>query len=70
MLRLDFAVMVIAGTLALVAGAAAASLAIRHRLAADPDLREFVQRAERGHAGAATDVGSGVDAGERDGSSA
>lgn len=51
MYRIDYAVMVIAGTLALVAAAITAFLWIRHRLSNDPDMQEFMERVDRGRAG-------------------
>ncbi len=46
MLRIDYAVMMVAGTLAIVAAVVAAYFAIRNRLSRDPDLQEFAQRVD------------------------
>lgn len=68
MYRIDYAVMMIAGTLALVAAAITAFLWIRHHLANDPDLLEFVERVEKGREGApGSERKDGSGAGETDG---
>jgi len=55
--RLDLAVMMVAGTLALVGLVAAAVVVVRNRLADDPDLRDFMDRVERGRPGGDVEAG-------------
>lgn len=50
MLRIDYAVMVVAGTLTLAGAILIAYFWIRDRLARDPGLQEFMERVEAGSA--------------------